>query len=179
MNLWTILFPKKCIIIDQSESCIIYPCRRKRSALFPPAVCRMWVPGRCGVIMLLQKYWENAKVRLDGIQLASTQLLRNRFWCNIQHRVRKSFCLRRSSLNRQLQVTSEGTTLRFVNNIFILPGGKQLLLYVRPDCGIDYLRFPTSKKETRLTDLVIVPSEVTCCWRFKELLRRQVQVTVK
>ncbi len=38
---------------------------------------------------------------------------------------------------RQLQVTSEGKTERFVNHVFILQGGKRLLLYVRPDRGID------------------------------------------
>ncbi len=31
------------------------------------------------------------KVRLNGIQLPSTQFLPNRFQCNVQHRVRKSF----------------------------------------------------------------------------------------
>ncbi len=30
-----------------------------------------------------------------------------------------------------------------------------------------------------LTDLEVMPSEVTCSWRFKELLRRQVQTTVE
>ncbi len=44
-----------------------------------------------------------------------------------------------SSLNRQLQVTSTGTTSRSVNHVCIKPGGKQLLLYVRPDRGIDCL----------------------------------------
>ncbi len=33
--------------------------------------------------------------------------------------------------------------------------------------------------KTWATDLEVVLSEVTCSWRFKELLRRQVQVTVK
>ncbi len=32
-------------------------------------------------------------------------------------------------MNRQLQVTSEGTTSRSANNVFTLPGGKRLLLY--------------------------------------------------
>ncbi len=30
-----------------------------------------------------------------------------------------------------------------------------------------------------MRDLEVVPSEVICSWRFKELLRRQVQVTVE
>ncbi len=38
-------------------------------------------------------------------------------------------------------------------------------------------RFPPGKVKTWLTDLV--PSEVTSSWWFKELLRRQVQVTVE
>ncbi len=49
-----------------------------------------------------------------------------------------------NSLNHQLQVTSEGTTLRSVNHVFILPDGKRLLLFVRPDSGID--RHHTSLK---------------------------------
>ncbi len=40
-------------------------------------------------------------------------------------------------------------------------------------------RFPPGKMKTWLTDLEVVPSEVTCSWRFKELLRSQVQVTVE
>ncbi len=40
-------------------------------------------------------------------------------------------------------------------------------------------RFPPGKVKTWLTDLEVVPSEVTSSWRFKELLRRQVQVTVE
>ncbi len=48
-------------------------------------------------------------------------------------------CLRRSSLNHQLLVTSEGTTSRSINHGFTLPGGKRLLRFVRPDRGIDCL----------------------------------------
>ncbi len=40
-------------------------------------------------------------------------------------------------------------------------------------------RFPPGKVKTWLTYLEIGPSEVTSSWRFKELLRRQVQVTVE
>ncbi len=40
-------------------------------------------------------------------------------------------------------------------------------------------RLPLGKMKTWLTDLQVVPSEVTCSWRFKERLRRQVQVTVE
>ncbi len=40
-------------------------------------------------------------------------------------------------------------------------------------------RFPTGKINTWLTDLEVVPSEVTSNWRFKELLRWQAQVTVE
>ncbi len=40
-------------------------------------------------------------------------------------------------------------------------------------------RFPPGKMKTWLTDLELVPSEVNCSWRFKKLLRRQVQVTVE
>ncbi len=40
-------------------------------------------------------------------------------------------------------------------------------------------RFPPGKVKTWLTDLAFVPSEVTSSWRFKELLRRQVQVTME
>ncbi len=40
-------------------------------------------------------------------------------------------------------------------------------------------RFPPGKMKTWLTDFEVVPTEVTCSWRFKELLRRQVQVTVE
>ncbi len=40
-------------------------------------------------------------------------------------------------------------------------------------------RFPPGKMKTWLIDLEVAPSEVTCSWRFKELLRRQVQVTVE
>ncbi len=39
--------------------------------------------------------------------------------------------------------------------------------------------FSPGKMKTWLTDLEVVPSEVTCSWRFKEHLRRQVQVTVE
>ncbi len=39
-------------------------------------------------------------------------------------------------------------------------------------------RFPPGKMKTWLTDLEVVPAEVTCSWRFKEL-HRQVQVTVE
>ncbi len=42
-------------------------------------------------------------------------------------------------LNRQLQVTSESTTSKSVNHVFISSGGQRLLLYVRPDRGVDYL----------------------------------------
>ncbi len=48
-------------------------------------------------------------------------------------------CLRRSSLNRWLQVTSEGTISRSVNYVLTLPGGKRLLQFVRPDSGKDCL----------------------------------------
>ncbi len=41
--------------------------------------------------------------------------------------------------NPQLQVTSAGTTSRSVNHVFILTGGKRLLLFVRLDRGIDCL----------------------------------------
>ncbi len=40
-------------------------------------------------------------------------------------------------------------------------------------------RLPPGKVKTWLTELEVVPSEVTSSWRFKELLRRQVQVTVE
>ncbi len=40
-------------------------------------------------------------------------------------------------------------------------------------------RFPPGKVKTWLTDLEVVPVEVTCSWRFKDFLRRQVQVTVE
>ncbi len=40
-------------------------------------------------------------------------------------------------------------------------------------------RFPPGKVKPWLTDLEVVPSEVTSSWRFKELLRRQVQVTME
>ncbi len=40
-------------------------------------------------------------------------------------------------------------------------------------------RFPPGKMKTWLTDLEVVPSEVTSSWRFKELLRRRVQVTME
>ncbi len=40
---------------------------------------------------------------------------------------------------RQLQVTFEETTSRSGNHVFILPGGKWLLMYVPPDRGIDCL----------------------------------------
>ncbi len=45
----------------------------------------------------------------------------------------------RNLLNRDLQVTSKGTHSRFVNHVFILPGGNRFLLYVWPDRGIDCL----------------------------------------
>ncbi len=40
-------------------------------------------------------------------------------------------------------------------------------------------RFASGKMKTWLTDLKVVHSEDTCSWRFEELLRRQVQVTVE
>ncbi len=40
-------------------------------------------------------------------------------------------------------------------------------------------RFPSGKVKTWWMDLEVVPSVVTCCWRFKEHLRGQVQVTVE
>ncbi len=40
-------------------------------------------------------------------------------------------------------------------------------------------RLPPGKVKMWLTDLEVVPSEVTSSWRFKTLLRRQVQVTVE
>ncbi len=40
-------------------------------------------------------------------------------------------------------------------------------------------RFPPGKMKAWLTDLEVVPSEVTCSKRFIELLHRQVQVTVE
>ncbi len=40
-------------------------------------------------------------------------------------------------------------------------------------------RFSPGKVKTWLTGLEVVPSEVTSSWRFKELLRRQVQVTME
>ncbi len=39
--------------------------------------------------------------------------------------------------------------------------------------------FPPGKMKSWITDLEVVPSEVTCSWRFKEFLHRQVQVTVE
>ncbi len=47
-------------------------------------------------------------------------------------------CLRRSSSKCRLQVTSESTTSRPVNKVFITPDGTRLLLFVWPDRGIDY-----------------------------------------
>ncbi len=41
------------------------------------------------------------------------------------------------------------------------------------------IRFPPRKIATWLTDLEVAPAEVTCRWRFKELLCRLVQVTVE
>ncbi len=41
------------------------------------------------------------------------------------------------------------------------------------------IRFPSGKIKTWLTDLEVVPSEVTSSWRLKEFLHRQVQVTVE
>ncbi len=40
-------------------------------------------------------------------------------------------------------------------------------------------RFSPGKLKTWLTELEVVPAEVTCNWRLKDLLRRQVQVTVE
>ncbi len=40
-------------------------------------------------------------------------------------------------------------------------------------------RFPPGNVKTWLADLEVVPSEVNSSWRFKELLRRQVQVTME
>ncbi len=40
-------------------------------------------------------------------------------------------------------------------------------------------RFLPGTMKTWLTDLEVVPAEVTCSWRFKELLLRHVQVTVE
>ncbi len=40
-------------------------------------------------------------------------------------------------------------------------------------------RFPPGKVKTWLTDLEVVPSEVTSSWRFKNLIRRQFQVTIE
>ncbi len=44
---------------------------------------------------------------------------------------------------------------------------------------VQHNHFPLAKMKTWLTDLEVVPSEVTCNWRFKELLRRRVQVTME
>ncbi len=38
--------------------------------------------------------------------------------------------------------------------------------------------FPPGKVNTWMTDLEVVPSKSTSSWRFEELLRRQVQVTM-
>ncbi len=40
-------------------------------------------------------------------------------------------------------------------------------------------RLLSGKMKTWLTDLEFVPTEVTCSWRFEELLHRQVQVTIE
>ncbi len=53
-------------------------------------------------------------------------------------------CLWMSSLNRQLQVTSAGTTSSSVNHVIILPSGTRISLYVRPGRGVDC--FNTSLK---------------------------------
>ncbi len=49
----------------------------------------------------------------------------------------------------------------------------------RSDRTYSKSRFPLSKMNTWLTDLEVVRSEVTCSWRLKELLRRQVHLTVE
>ncbi len=49
----------------------------------------------------------------------------------------------------------------------------------RSDRAYSKSRFPSGKMEKRLMDLEIVLTEVTCSWRFKELRRRQVQVTLE
>ncbi len=49
-------------------------------------------------------------------------------------------------------------------------------------CGGSLFHGPvvrTAKAAFRLTDLEVVTAEVTCSWRFKELLHRQVQETAE
>ncbi len=68
-------------------------------------------------------------------------------------------------LNRQLQVNSEGTTSRSVNRVFILPDRKRLLLYLRPDRGIDCLHTSLNLRQcpiSRITGMSTdAPSSVT------------------
>ncbi len=40
------------------------------------------------------------------------------------------------------------------------------------------IRFPPGKLKSWPTDLEVVPSRVTCSWRFKKLIHRQIQVTM-
>ncbi len=64
-------------------------------------------------------------------------------------------CLRRSSMNRQLHVTSEGTTSRCFYLVFILSGGKRLLLFVRQKRGIRITWMPTGAPSSlRLFDTI-------------------------
>ncbi len=60
-------------------------------------------------------------------------------------------------MNRQLQVTPEGTTPKSVDHVFILPGGKRLLLYVRPDRGIDCLHTSVKLRYGLITRIAWMP----------------------
>ncbi len=61
--------------------------RRFRSGIDP--TLPRWKNIINGLYKVVAKYLKMQKVRLNGIQLSITQLLPNRFQCNLQHRVRE------------------------------------------------------------------------------------------
>ncbi len=82
---------------------------------------------------------------------------------------RLPFTYLQSSMNTQLQLTSDGTTSKSVNPNFILSDGNRLLLYVRPDDGKDCLHKSMKLREGPIFIIDWTPSGASSSLKWFDL----------